>query len=171
MIESIYLTQVKDLDLLEDLCQELLSILDQDLSRTPVDHPITFNNSDIFIMDTPVIQKFIKEVVEPEFEKYVAVHYDKKLSELKHYYKSWVAMYTNGRHQPIHNHPSSTISSVIYLLSNNEGGEIEFIEDTATSLHAPVTGDFVIFPSRLHHEVKRYTGKLRLALPVDLYIL
>jgi hypothetical protein len=87
-----------------------------------------------------------------------------------------------------HNHSGAQLSAVFYLLNDNinAGGEIVF-HDPRTNANRgynsdvwgclfepmrlkPESNTFFVFPSFLYHQVTEFTGKLRIAIPVDLYV-
>jgi uncharacterized protein (TIGR02466 family) len=179
---------VKDHALLESLTQELMTEMAADMSRTPSSHPMTYDDSNIFDMDSAVIQKFKQTVIMPAFETYMQEAYGCSLADYQTSFKSWIVSYTNGRHMPSHNHPDSQISAVFYLLAEepNSGGNIVFQDPRSNAnrghdsiikerafnnvTHTPKTGDILVFPSYMYHYVEPFSGIMRLAMPVDLFL-
>jgi hypothetical protein len=88
---------------------------------------------------------------------------------------------------PAHNHSGSQLSGVFYLFTDDTStGKITFFDPKGNanrgynpakwnSLFSPLTltaesGSFVIFPSYLYHQVSFFTGNIRIAIPVDLFL-
>jgi hypothetical protein len=170
MIEVHYDT-VEDISQLDAVCFELMSILKENLDRTPRDHPITYDIDNLFDLDSDVLEEFKNTIVVPAIEKYMRSAGD-SLSNYNFSLKSWIAKYKDGRHIPSHTHPDSQISSIFYLLSEetNKGGEIVFTEDDASITYFPATGDVVIFPSTLAHHTLPFYGTMRISMPVDVFL-
>lgn len=130
---------------------------------------------------------FRDQVVFPEFKKYlnywnidIDAFPDKRV-------KSWITGSQTGYMVPIHNHSGATLSCVFYLFAEekNFGGEL-VLADPRTNAnrgykdhfkplfenkhYLPNTGEFIIFPSYLYHHTVPFTGNIRLAMPVDLFL-
>jgi hypothetical protein len=88
---------------------------------------------------------------------------------------------------PLHNHSGAQVSAVFYLLceEKNAGGELlisdprfnanrgypnKMKDSFNLEIYKPKSGEVVVMPGFLHHQVATFNGKLRLAMPVDLYI-
>ena len=87
---------------------------------------------------------------------------------------------------PKHNHSGSHLSAVFYLLCEEKNGGNIVLHDPRTNANrgyvddfqsmfdkvrfTPSSGDVLIFPSFLYHNVETFNGKMRLAMPVDLTI-
>jgi hypothetical protein len=170
----LYYDTVKDKTVLDNVCTELLTSMSEAIDRTPLDHPITFNCGNILDLDLDIVHTFKEQIIVPAFERYMQLVYNKSLCNFEVSYKSWLVKYRDGRHMPTHSHPDSQVSAVFYLMADetDKGGAIEFTDgctlDTIT--HQPNTGDIVIFPSYLKHNITPYHGKMRIAMPVDLFL-
>lgn len=171
----LYYDTVKDKTLLDSVCTELLSSMSESINRTPPNHPITFDCSNILDLNLDIVHTFKQQVITPAFECYLQTVYGKSLDNYDVTYKSWLAKYRDGRHMPTHLHPDSQISAVIYLMAEemDKGGAIEFTDCCTLDkiVHQPVTGDIIIFPSYLKHNITAYHGKMRIAMPVDLFLI
>jgi len=136
------------------------------------------------IFDDPKLKEFRDEYVIPRFRQYCSSYLD--LYERDYDLRGWLTGYGTNYAMPKHNHSGSHISAVFYLFcEDNDGGDI-ILHDPRTNANrgylpefnkmfeplrfSPETGDFLIFPSFLYHNVETFNGKLRLALPVDLTI-
>ena len=148
-----------------------------------------FNNLDALNADHDSARLFKDEVVIPSFKKYLYELY--KIDLNKDYpqarFNSWITGSTFGYTMPTHNHAGAHFSAVFYLFceEKSSGGEIRFIDprfnanrgydDKFNDLFLPESvtpnnGEILIFPSFLYHEVRLFMGSLRLAMPVDLFL-
>lgn len=101
--------------------------------------------------------------------------------------KAWLTSAKEGYFQTLHSHKDAHLGACFYLMvSDDLGGEIKFYdprfnfnrgygflgetEAFKPQTFTPKTGDYIIFPSSLFHEVNYFKGALRVALIVDLYI-
>jgi hypothetical protein len=177
---DILLGDIND-DILNDVCQEIFSEID--LESPPSD----FQQLDILDSDSPVFQKFKDQVVWPAFDKYLKDHQinlndfpDRKI-------RSWIAGAYRGYMIPAHNHSGSSLSAVFYLLcgDQNKGGELVLVDSRSNAnrgykdqfkpwfenkTYLPKTGEYIIFPSHVYHHTLPFTGSMRLAMPVDLFL-
>ncbi len=176
----VYLGRMSDLELNDQMATEIL-ISNSILGTTDTEN--------IFDTDNEVINNFKNRIVIPAFEEY----FKQVLNiDLKNYYdlemKSWVTGNFSGYFMKLHNHHTSEFSAVFYVSNEDQtaGGEIAFIDPRsnanrgyelrirdklfADEVYRPQTGDFIIFPSFLYHHVLPYLGKLRIAVPVDIFL-
>ena len=101
--------------------------------------------------------------------------------------RSWITGTRNGYMIPAHNHSGASVSAVFYLMceEDNQGGELvaidprtnanrgykdEFKPLFANLVYTPQSGEYLMFPSYLYHHTNVFTGSLRLAMPVDLFL-
>ena len=136
------------------------------------------------LFDDLELIEFKQNVVVPIFKQYCNPYFD--LDKKDYDLRAWLTGYGTGYAMPKHNHSGSHVSAVFYLLcENNHGGDI-ILHDPRTNANrgyipefdrmfepirfTPQTGDVLIFPSFLYHNVETFKGKIRLALPVDLTI-
>jgi uncharacterized protein (TIGR02466 family) len=99
--------------------------------------------------------------------------------------QSWINLSREGDFHHMHNHPNSILSGVLYIEAH-EGDIIQFyrtretnsfLQQTetfnqynSTSWFIPVkTGDLVIFPSHLFHDVPRVNSKKRISLSFNTF--
>jgi hypothetical protein len=138
---------------------------------------------------------FKEKIVIPSFEKYIKLQ---NLNIEKNFHtKAWITggavntWITNNKSSysmPTHNHSGSHLSAVFYLLceEQNQGGGLimhdprhnanrgyisEFKDWFKSIKFSPKSGDIIIFPSFLYHNVEPFFGKIRLAMPIDLFLL
>lgn len=174
---------VKDNELLDNVVQEIFATYD--LNNPPSD----FTADDLFDTCGPYMKQFKEQVVVPAFEQYLQEAHDSCLLDYKSYkFKAWITGTGSGYNMVYHNHSGAAFSSVFYLLSedNQKGGSIVFTDPRHNAnrgysnklktefdnlTHIPSTGDIVIFPSFLYHYVNPYYSKLRIAMPVDLFLM
>jgi len=174
---------VSDSQLLDNVVQEIITTYD--LAVPPSD----FNDLGLFESCGPYLTQFKDEVVIPSFERYLNEAYGSSLADYKKYsLKSWITGSGNGYNMVYHNHSGSAFSAVFYLLAEDDrkGGSIVFTDPRHNAnrgydnklkqefenvSHIPTTGDIVIFPSFLYHYVNPYYSNLRLAMPVDLFLM
>jgi len=140
------------------------------------------------LFDDKFYDDFKQNIVLPSFEKYLQKNTDIILKNKKYVLKSWLTNYGVSYSMPKHNHSGSHLSAVFYLLSEdnhlggsliindsrfnaNRGYDSDFKKWFEKEIFIPKTGDILIFPSFAYHSVDTYYGKMRLAMPVDLYLL
>jgi uncharacterized protein (TIGR02466 family) len=133
-----------------------------------------FNNS--VSIDTYVLKNFelssIKDFIEEKINLYFQEIY-KPTDQLSIYItQSWVNLTTPGESHHSHNHPNSFISGVFYINASNKVDAIQFHNqrsmpqihirptvdhefNSQTWSYAVETGDIVLFPSQLVHNVEQ----------------
>ncbi len=133
------------------------------------------------------LKGLIQEIIEPAFNFWTTKFLDTNLQEFEQKnYRIWLTDFSNGYNMLNHNHSGSTLSAVFYLLNDDENsGKIVFFDPRINAnrgykgkflkLFDPVIleakqSSFIVFPSFLYHQVTPFYGKIRLALPVDLYL-
>ena len=136
------------------------------------------------IFDDPKLEKFKEEHVLPRFRQFCSSYLDLQAKDYD--VRGWLTGYGTNYAMPKHNHSGSHVSAVFYLLcEDNHGGDI-ILHDPRTNANrgytpefnsmfepvrfTPQTGDVLMFPSFLYHNVETFKGKIRLAMPVDLTI-
>lgn len=178
---KVFLGQINDKELLDNLIQEIF-IIKNDIVGGISD------TENIFSLNNKTIQKFKNEIVVPCFENYLQEVFNVSLKEYPDFtMRSWITGQSEGYGMPIHNHSTSPVSSVFYLMAEevSSGGEIIFVDPRFNSNrgydlnfkkafsnegHVPKSGEFLIFPSFLYHWVSYYHSKLRIAMPVDIFM-
>jgi hypothetical protein len=175
-----YLGEV-DAATLESVCQALFSEID--LAHPPND----FQNFDLLKSGSDIFQKFRDNIVWPAFKNYLN-HIDIDLNEFPdRRLRSWLTGAYNGYSIPIHNHSGASLSAVFYLLSEetDQGGELILLDSRTNAnrgykdqfkklfenkTYLPKSGEYLIFPSYVYHHTIPFTGSMRLAMPVDLFL-
>lgn len=131
---------------------------------------------------------FKNKIVIPSFQKYIKLqNIDIDLSKKEFFVKGWITGNKSSYFVPKHNHSGSMLSAVFYLLceEQNQGGALaihdprhnanrgytsEFNSWFEKIRFFPKSGDILIFPSFAYHSVETFFGKMRLAVPVDLFL-
>lgn len=177
---SVYLGEI-DSDKLETICQHIFSEMN-------LEKPVNdFQGFDLLEQGSSVFQEFRDNVVWPAFEKYLKDHNinlqefpDRKL-------RSWITGVYKGYMIPVHNHSGASLSAVFYLLcgEQDQGGELVLVDSRTNAnrgykdqfkswfenkMYLPKSGEFLIFPSHVYHHTIPFTGSIRLAMPVDLFL-
>ena len=178
----VYLDKIKDEKLVEQVCQEIL--LNVDLST-----PLTeFQEYDILHDGPEIFQIFRDQVVLPSFETYLK-NWNLSFKDFsnKKRIRSWLTGAYSGYNIPIHNHSGASLSAIFYLLVDNhmQGGDLVFLDPRLNAnrgyedqfkplfenkLYSPNSGEVVVFPSFLYHQTMPFSGSIRLAMPVDLFV-
>jgi hypothetical protein len=177
---DLYLGSVNDTNLLDRVTQDI--ILSTDLDQPSSD----FQSFDILSDGPSSLQEFRDTVVIPNFLDYLK-HVNVKVNTDDIRVKSWITGTRNQYMIPIHNHSGASLSAVYYFIceEHDKGGELVLVDPRTNAnrgyvdsfkpmfenkLYKPSSGEFVIFPSFLYHHTIPYLGKLRLAMPVDLFL-
>jgi hypothetical protein len=172
---------IKDKDLLERLLQSMFLNVNLD---APVND---FQDFDILNEGPKEFIEFKEKIVYTAFEDYIKRlgHDIKMFNNVS--LRSWITGVRNGYMIPVHNHSGASFSAVFYLLCENdkEGGELLMVDPRANANRGykdqfkdwfsnksflPQSGEYIIFPSYLYHHTLPFTGKMRIAMPVDLYL-
>jgi hypothetical protein len=145
-------------------------------------------SGNVFDLKNESVQKFKDNVVIPHFNNFLKSTLNKELKDWgSHTFHGWVVSYNDGRSLEYHNHKGSQVSSVFYLLCEDDAttGQITFTDPRQNANRGydpsffqwfeplqilPKTNDVVIFPSFLYHSVSTYRSNVRIALPVDLFL-
>jgi len=127
-----------------------------------------------------------KKFIIPSFEKYIKLQ---NINIKKQFYtKAWITGNKSSYFMPKHNHSGSQLSAVLYLLceEQEQGGALiihdprhnanrgyvpEFKDWFKPIKFFPKSGDIIIFPSFAYHNVEPFFGKMRLAMPIDLFLI
>jgi hypothetical protein len=149
--------------------------------------PSENNKENIF--DDKNLKEFKQEIVEPAFDSWFKQVRNQSIYDYRQRsYTSWITNFNNGYSMVTHNHNGSQLSAVFYLLNEESdfGGEIVFFDPRSNANRAynnkmwkdffePLvlkvpSYTFAVFPSFIYHQVTNFRGKIRLAVPVDLYV-
>jgi len=145
---------------------------------------VSANVSGDNILDDPKLQE-LKRFIISSFQGYLD-NYDIDLRQRDYDLRAWITGYGTNYAMPKHNHSGSHLSAVFYLLCEEKNGGNIVLHDPRTNANrgyidefqvmfekerfTPSSGDVLIFPSFLYHNVETFNGKMRLAMPVDLTI-
>jgi len=127
------------------------------------------------VLDLPE-WKLLKDSVQTELDLIVRDFYDLDLNKTKIVItQSWLNVNNDSDHHPMHNHPNSMMSGVIYLNTGEEDA-IRFTDNrfntrmsfmpVPTMNHPVEKGDIILFDSQLPHSVdvaKRKEKRVSLA--------
>jgi hypothetical protein len=133
-------------------------------------------------LSKPEFREFRDQIVMPSFYEYL----DRIGITDEYKIKSWITGYGTMYDIGIHNHSGSHYTSIFYLYCSDEdcGGELIMLDPRVNAnrgylpqhqgqfkptIYSPKTGEYIVFPSYLYHHTTTFTGKLRLALVVDLF--
>lgn len=151
------------------------------------DPPSDFQDGNILYDGGPALEEFREKIVVKYFDKYLLEVLGKRITDYKKYHlKSWLVGTSINYMIPTHNHSGASLSAVFYIFceDKNSGGELVLLDPRGNAnrgydenfahLFSPIkilpsTGDAIIFPSYLYHQTLTFTGKLRIAIPVDFY--
>jgi len=166
-----------------DVDEALHTILSTCDLRNP---PREDKNFDI-LRDIPTLKNFRDNVVVPTFAVYLKEVFNLEIDQIEYSLRSWLAGTSGGYMIPVHNHSGAMISAVFYLMCDETdvGGELYLIDPRSNAnrgytdslrkifdpkIYIPKSGEAIVFPSFLYHQTLPFTGKLRLAMPVDFFI-
>jgi hypothetical protein len=176
-----YLGKIEDRQLLERVCNAIF--VETDLTNPPND----FQKFDILRDGSAVFQEFRDNIVWPAFEKYLS-HWNINMYDFpERRVRAWITGSYPGYAMPVHNHSGSPISAVFYLMNEEQqtGGELVLMDPRHNAnrsyqaqfkplfenqYYTPKSGEFVMFPGFVYHHTLPFKGKLRLAMPVDLFL-
>lgn len=178
---DVYLGDIENKQLLNSVCQTIFSELDLEKPTS------VFQGFDLLEDGSTVFQEFRDRVIWPAFENYLK-NWNIDLKEFPdRRLRSWITGTQAGYMIPVHNHSGSTLSAVFYLMTEEQdkGGELVLVDPRSNAnrgykdqfkplfenkYYLPASGEFVIFPGFLYHHTIPFTGTLRLAMPVDLFL-
>ena len=143
---------------------------------------VSANVSGENILDDPKLNELNKFVIS-SFQGYLD-SYDINLKQRDYDLRAWITGYGTNYAMPKHNHSGSHLSAVFYLLCEETNGGDLVLHDPRTNANrgykdeflnmfqpvrmTPKTGQVIMFPSFMYHNVETFNGKMRLAMPVDL---
>ena len=145
------------------------------------------NGFDIFKDQSEIMNAF-KEVAYKAFDDYLYENVGKRISDWNNStMKGWITGHGEDYSMTIHNHSGAHLSGVFYAMAEDQraGGDIVFTDPRSNAnrgydeefeplfgsfSHKPKTGEFLIFPSFTYHHVNPYYSKMRICIPVDLYL-
>lgn len=177
---KVFVGKIEDQELLGSIIQETFLISDGPLGKR-------IDGDNIFKGDNEIFDSFKTKIVLPSFEEYLNRVVGTSLSNYpKFELNGWLTGRSHGYGMPMHNHSGSQLSAVFYLMAEEEaGGKIIFVDPRSNANrgydsffrkefdnieHVPKAGEFLIFPSFLYHWVSYYHSKMRIAIPVDIFM-
>ena len=171
-----------DDDVKDALIQKLL--IDYDIFNPPTD----INKINLLEDTCKEIQDFKNTQVIPAFDEFLKLSLDKSLNDWNGYsLNGWLGGSGKDYSMRLHNHSGAQLSAVFYLMCEDidQGGEITFTDPRHNAnrgydasfnewfnplIVTPKSGDILVFPSYLYHQVSTYKSNLRLAIPIDLFL-
>jgi hypothetical protein len=121
---TVYLGKIEDETLLSRVCDAIFT--EVDLTNPPND----FHEYDILRDGSEVFQEFRDKVVWPAFEKYL-LNWNIDINDFEERrVRAWLTGSYTGYAMPVHNHSGSPISSVFYLMNEEQqaGGELVLMD-------------------------------------------
>lgn len=164
-----------------ELVNHILTTLDMNNLQGEV------NGFNIFENDSKELTEF-RDTAYTAFDRYLYYSTGKHISDYKsHTMKGWITGHGEDYSMTIHNHSGAHLSAVFYAMAadQNSGGDIVFTDPRANAnrgyddwfdpmfkqhTHTPKTGDWMVFPSFTYHHVNPYFSRMRICIPVDLYL-
>jgi hypothetical protein len=164
-----------------ELAQHILTNYNLDNPPSEARDENLFDNSSSYITN-------FRKIVYNAFDEYLQDTVGRKISDWNSYtLKGWITGHGKDYQMTIHNHSGAQLSGVFYIMAEDEksGGDIVFSDPRSNSnrgydewfecmferyTHSPKSGEYLIFPSFTYHHVNPYYSKLRIAVPVDLYL-
>jgi len=181
-VNNLWPTPVYKTSISPELCDNLLNILLQEIDFEEYAN----GRKNLFHLDNPVMKQFRQEVVKI-FGDYFDKVLGKNLEDYHTSYKAWCTGKPGTYSMATHNHSGSPFVSVFYIFAQEQdlGGELvlndprtnanrgymsDFQEPFQPLQHKPKTGDVLVFPGYVYHAVNPFVAKLRIAIPVDLFL-
>lgn len=170
---------ISDKNLVDQTVKYILE--NYDLNKAPGE----INRENIFFDEN--FYEFKKQIVEPAFEVWLN-SIGKSLSEYNSYsVRGWITGSKTDYSMLTHNHSGSHLSAVFYLFNDapEAGGELVLFDPRANANRSylpdwqdqfqPTTikamsYSYAVFPSFVYHQTTPFKGKMRIAIPVDLFL-
>lgn len=171
-----------DVSVKDSLIQKIL--VDYDIFNPPTD----INKINLLDDPSEEIQEFKNKEIIPAFDNFLKLSLNKSLNDWTGYsLNGWLTGSNKDYSMRLHNHSGAQLSAVFYLMCEDldHGGEISFTDPRHNAnrgydytfnewfnplVITPKSGDILVFPSYLYHQVTTYKSNLRLAIPVDLFL-
>jgi hypothetical protein len=177
---TVYLGKIEK-DINNQLCEKLFSEVDFEDVLT------NFQKLDILNEGSEIFKTFRDTIVWPTFINYLN-KIDIDINDFPdRRLRSWITGAFNGYMIPIHNHNGSVLSAVFYIMceESNRGGELVLLDSRINAnrgykdqfkklfenkIYTPKSAEYLIFPSHVYHHTIPFSGNIRLAIPVDLFL-
>lgn len=174
----VYYGTIENKELLDNVCQQLL--ISSSITSTFQEYDPLADEED------STMQQFKNQVVWPAFTEYFDILGIDISKFPARRLRSWLSGVSNYM-IPVHNHSNAVFSAVFYLLSEssaragelilvdpktnaNRGYKAEFKHLFENKIFSPSSGEYLILPSYVYHHTVPFTGSIRLAMPVDLFL-
>jgi hypothetical protein len=186
-LNLLYPTPVYKTHMTQSQCDELLNWYLCNADRVHDDNHDDYElvRNNIFINGDEEISNF-KTVVNEKFSEFFKIALNDDINKYTTNYIGWFVRTIDSGFMAPHNHSGAHFVSVFYIYSDEMcGGDIvlqdprvnanrgylpKHLEGFQDIRYSPKTGDVLIFPAYLYHYVKPNTCKMRIAVPVDLYV-
>lgn len=173
--------KIQDINITNQFIQYLFTNIN--VQKPPCDS----EKHDIIRDGNEVCQAFKEQVIDPAFDTYIKAISNESLADFENYkYQTSIRPVGKGSVIGCHNHHTSVVSAVFYLLCDEQdkGGTIKLLDPKTNAERGynghfpmlfkseefiPNTGDILMFPSYLYHYTSQFMGSVRLLLAVDLY--
>ena len=178
---QVLINNINNKELLENFTNSVLQDSDLDKPFNAMQDICMFKDG------SKIFKQFRDKIVLPAFDDYLdLIGIDiNKFPDRK--VKGWITGSKPGYVIPPHNHYGASLSAIFYILNEekNKGGELvlqdprinanrgyrnEFKFLFEDKKYMPSSGEYIIFPSYIYHYTLPFSGALRLAVPVDLFL-
>lgn len=130
------------------------------VSRRPhltMELPAVFNENDTY--ESIKLRKMIYDIAVPSFMEYMKYYNHFKVKQFKTYITVSKLLDGSKMNGHIDNEKNKHIIGMLYINDNYNGGELGFKE--LDFKYKPKSGDFIIYPGSIQHEVTRMSGNPR----------
>ena len=178
---QVLINNINNKEILENFTNNIFEDCNLDKPFSEVQNTCIFENG------SEIFKQFRDEIVLPAFEEYLDLIGIDKNKFPKRKVKAWITGAKRGYMIPPHNHSGASLSGIFYILNEekDKGGELvlqdprnnanrgykeEFKFLFEDKKYMPLSGEYIIFPSYIYHYTLPFSGALRLAVPVDLFL-
>jgi uncharacterized protein (TIGR02466 family) len=184
-IELLFPTPIMFNKMNREFTAEELSIVKNHSKKTyqNVGNTTSINN---YILNIPELIN-LKNIVQDNIEHYISQVYKPRYPVIPYITQSWLNWTEPGEYHHTHAHPNSFISGVLYIHADIKEDQIKFHKDDYQQINLETdnydtlnaktwwfnvkTGDVVMFPSSLTHNVEKVTsGKTRISLAFNSFL-
>ena len=178
---QVLINNINNKEILENFTNNIFEDCNLDKPFSEVQNTCIFENG------SEIFKQFRDKIVLPAFEEYLDLIGIDKNKFPKRKVKAWITGAKGGYMIPPHNHSGASLSGIFYILNEekDKGGELvlqdprnnanrgykeEFKFLFEDKKYMPSSGEYIIFPSYIYHYTLPFSGALRLAVPVDLFL-
>jgi hypothetical protein len=144
---------------------------------------LDLDDNTVSLKTFPQIHRMLEGRVLPALLSYLYEHWE--LEAVEYTYNAWVRVTTGGEGMKLHEHSGAVLSAIYYPLTTN-GGALNLVDPRGSACRGyptvvrneffnlfsedPKEGLLIVFPSYLQHYVDGHDKKMRISIPVDLYL-